>query len=97
MDEKSCWYSLKKRCKLFKWRDEIQTYRFVVHFVFNRNKILCIHIKALDSKFQLISKMSFFKFWNSLGKNVKHSLFSRAGRKVLKFYVQPQKLCNMFK
>ena len=33
----------------------------------------------------------FFKFWNSLGKNVEHSLFSLAGRKVLKFYVQPKK------
>ena len=26
-------------------------------FVFNRNTILCIYVKALDSKFQLISKM----------------------------------------
>ena len=34
----------------------MQTLRFVVHFVFNRNKILCSHVKALDSDFQLISK-----------------------------------------
>ena len=43
--------------KLFKWRYKIQTYRFVAHFLFNRNKILCIHAKALDSDFQLLSKM----------------------------------------
>ena len=28
-----------------------------VHFVFNKNKILRIYLKALDSDFQLISKM----------------------------------------
>ena len=38
---------------------------------------------------------TFFKFWNSLGKNVKHSLFSRAGRKELQFYVQPKKVCKL--
>ena len=25
MSEKSCWYSLRKRWKLFKWRDKIQS------------------------------------------------------------------------
>ena len=34
-----------------------KTLEIVVHFVFNRNKILCIYAKALDSDFQLISKM----------------------------------------
>ena len=42
----------------------MQTWRFVVHFVFNRNKIFCIHDKVLDSSFQMISKMllHFFNF-----------------------------------
>ena len=35
----------------------MQTKRFVVHFVFTSNKKICIHVKALDSNSQLISKM----------------------------------------
>ena len=31
--------------------------RFVAHFIFNRKKILCIHVEALDSDVQLLSKM----------------------------------------
>ena len=35
----------------------------------------------------------------SLGKNVKHCQFpgGGGGRKVPKFYIQPKKVCNMFK
>ena len=47
----------KKRCKLFKWRDKIQAQRFVAYFIVNRNSILCIHVKALGTDFQLPSKM----------------------------------------
>ena len=58
----------KKRFKLFKWRDKIQTYYFVAHFIFNRNKILCIHVEALDIYFQLLSKMLIhFLTWVFIG------------------------------
>ena len=41
---------------------------FVVHFVFNRKEILYIHVKALDSEFQLISKILIhFKIWVLIG------------------------------
>ena len=55
-------FANKNRGKLFIWRNEIQTYCFVVHFLFNRNKILCIYIKVHANDFQLISKMLVFFF-----------------------------------
>ena len=83
MSEKSCWYSLRKH-----WQ--------FVHFVFNGNKIVCIHVKALDSSLLLTDVKDVCTFFfisgtrYSLGKNVKHCQFSRAGRKVTKFYIQPK-------
>ena len=56
-------FTNKNRGKLFMWRNEIQTYCFAVHFLFNRNKILCIYIKVHSSDFQLISKMLVFLFY----------------------------------
>ena len=78
MREKSCWYSLKNVVNCSKGGIKYKISAVLYIFVFNRNTILCIHVKALDSNFQLISKMlvHFGKFWNSLGKNMRHSLFS---------------------
>ena len=46
----------------------MQTQRFVAHFIFNRKKILCIHLKALDVDFQLLAKMLLhFLIWVFIG------------------------------
>ena len=50
-------FTEKKRWKFFKCRDKIQTKHFVVYCVFNRNKILCIHVKDLENYIQLKSMM----------------------------------------
>ena len=86
----------KKRWKLFKWRDKIQTWRFVVHRAFNRNKILCIHVKKLQSDFQLKLKMLVHVLnLGTLGSNVKRVQFTRAGRKMRTFRSN-KKVCNFF-
>ena len=79
----------KKSWKLFKWRDKIQTWRFVILFLFNRYKILCIHVKTLDSDFQLISKIlvDFFLIWVLIGHKCE----------VRSIFLHPTNVCNMFK
>ena len=55
MREKSCWYSLKNVVNCSNGGIKYKLSAVLYIFVFNR--ILCIHVKALDSNFQLIPKM----------------------------------------
>ena len=57
ISEKSCWYTLKNVASCSNRGIKYKLLSFVVHFVFNRNKIVCIQVKVLDSNFQLMSKM----------------------------------------
>ena len=95
MSEKSCWYSLKNVGKCSNGGIKYKPSALLHISYLSEMKYYVSTSKPLMMIFNWYQRC--WCILNSSDKNVKQSLFSRAGIKVLKFYDQPKKVCNMFK
>ena len=95
MREKSCWYSLKNvNCSNGGIKYKLSAVLYI--FVFNRNTILCIHVKALDSNFQLIPKM-LVQILELIGQKYETQSIFLSRKKSAQILRPQEKGCNMLK